>query len=223
LLHEAVGHGLEGDFNRKGSSAFAGRLGQRVAAPGVTVVDDGTLMGRRGSLSADDEGTPPAATVLIDDGILVGYLQDRHNGRLMGQPSTGNGRRQSFAHLPIPRMTNTFMRGGDVDPQEILASVDDGLYAVQFSGGQVDITSGKFVFAASEAYRIRAGKLAEPVRDATLIGDGPDCLTKVTLVGNDLALDLGIGTCSKGGQMVPVGVGLPTVKLSALTVGGTGG
>lgn len=223
LLHEAVGHGLEGDFNRKGSSAFAGRLGQRVAAPGVTVVDDATLMGRRGSLSADDEGTPPAATVLIDDGILVGYLQDRHNGHLMGQPSTGNGRRQSFAHLPIPRMTNTFMRGGEVDPQEILASVDDGLYAVQFSGGQVDITSGKFVFAASEAYRIRAGKLAEPVRDATLIGDGPDCLTKVTLVGNDLALDLGIGTCSKGGQMVPVGVGLPTVKLSALTVGGTGG
>lgn len=223
LLHEAVGHGLEGDFNRKGTSAFAGRLGQRVAARGVTVVDDGTIPGRRGSLSVDDEGSAPQETVLIDDGILAAYLQDRHNGRLMHQAPTGNGRRQSFAHLPIPRMTNTFMRAGDLDPEEILASVKDGLYAVQFSGGQVDITSGKFVFAASEAYRIRDGKLAEPVRDATLIGDGPDCLTKVTMVGNDLALDLGIGTCGKCGQSVPVGVGLPTVKLSALTVGGTAG
>ncbi len=223
LLHEAIGHGLEGDFNRKGTSAFAGRLGQRVAAPGVTVVDDGTLTGRRGSLTVDDEGSPPQETVLIDDGILAAYLQDRQNGRLMGQAPTGNGRRQSFAHLPIPRMTNTFMRPGETDPEEVLASVKDGLYAVQFSGGQVDITSGKFVFAASEAYRIRDGKIAEPVRDATLIGDGPDCLTKVTMVGNDLALDLGIGTCGKCGQSVPVGVGLPTVKLSALTVGGTAG
>ena len=223
LLHEAIGHGLEGDFNRKGTSAFAGRLGERVAAPGVTVVDDGTISGRRGSLSVDDEGSPPQETVLIDDGILAAYLQDRHNGRLMDQAPTGNGRRQSFAHLPIPRMTNTFMRSGESDPAEILASVKDGLYAVQFSGGQVDITSGKFVFAASEAYRIRDGKITEPVRDATLIGDGPDCLTKVTMVGNDLALDLGIGTCGKCGQSVPVGVGLPTVKLSALTVGGTAG
>ncbi len=221
LLHEAVGHGLEGDFNRKGTSAFAGRLGERVAAPGVTVVDDGTLSGRRGSLTVDDEGTLPSETVLIDDGILAGYLQDRHNGRLMGMAPTGNGRRQSFAHLPIPRMTNTFMRAGEHDPGEILASVQDGLYAVQFSGGQVDIPSGKFVFAASEAYRIRDGELAEPVRDATLIGNGPDCLTKVTMVGNDLALDLGIGTCGKCGQSVPVGVGQPTLKLAAMTVGGT--
>ncbi|RMF86651.1 MAG: metalloprotease TldD, partial [Nitrospirae bacterium] len=221
LLHEAVGHGLEGDFNRKGTSAFAGRLGERVAAPGVTVVDDATLEGRRGSLAVDDEGVAAQETVLIEDGVLVGYLQDRHNGRLMGQASTGNGRRQSFAHLPLPRMTNTFMRPGPYDPEEIVASVADGLYAVHFSGGQVDITSGKFVFAASEAYRIRNGRIAEPVRDATLIGNGPDCLTRVAMVGNDLKLDLGVGTCGKCGQSVPVGVGLPTVKIAGLTVGGT--
>jgi TldD protein len=221
LLHEAIGHGLEGDFNRKGTSAFAGRLGERVAAPGCTVVDDGTLPDRRGSLTVDDEGTPTGRTVLIDDGILASYLQDQHNARLMGVAPTGNGRRQSFANLPLPRMTNTFMLPGERSPEEVIASVADGLYAVHFAGGQVDITSGKFVFVANEAYRIRGGRLAEPVKDATLIGNGPDCLTRVAMVGNDLRLDDGIGTCGKCGQSVPVGVGQPTLKITGLTVGGT--
>lgn len=221
LLHEAIGHGLEGDFNRKGTSAFAGLLGQRVAAPGVTVVDDGTLDDRRGSLSIDDEGTPTSETVLIEDGILKGYMHDRLNARLMGHDATGNGRRQGYAHAPMPRMTNTFMRNGHHDPAEILASVDDGIYAVNFGGGQVDITSGKFVFSCTEAYRIRGGKLAEPVKGATLIGNGPDVLTKVSMIGNDLALDNGVGTCGKGGQSVPAGVGQPTLKIDGLTVGGT--
>jgi TldD protein len=221
LLHEAVGHGLEGDFNRKGVSAFSGRIGQRVAAPGVTVVDDGTLPGRRGSLNVDDEGTPTSRTTLIEDGILVGYLQDRLNARLMGQRSTGNGRRQSYAHLPMPRMTNTFMLAGADDPEEIVRSVQNGLYAKTFGGGQVDITSGKFVFAASEAYRIVDGRLAEPLRGASLVGNGPDVLTRVSRIGSDLALDLGVGTCGKDGQSVPVGVGLPTIRVDGLTVGGT--
>ena len=221
LLHEAVGHGLEGDFNRKKTSAFAGLLGQRVAAPGVTVVDDGTLNDRRGSLTIDDEGTPSACNVLIEDGILVGYMQDRQNARLMGQRPTGNGRRQSFAHQPMPRMTNTYMRAGTRDPEEILAGVKSGLYAKTFGGGQVDITSGKFVFTASEAYLIENGRIAAPVRGATLIGNGPDCLTKVRAVGGDLALDQGIGTCGKEGQWVPVGVGQPTLLIEGLTVGGT--
>jgi TldD protein len=221
LLHEAVGHGLEGDFNRKGVSAFSGRMGQRVAAPGVTVVDDGTLPGRRGSLNVDDEGTPTSRTVLIEDGILVGYLQDRLNARLMGQRPTGNGRRQSYAHLPMPRMTNTFMLAGSDDPDEIVRSVKSGLYAKTFGGGQVDITSGKFVFAASEAYRIVDGRLAEPLRGASLVGNGPDVLTRVSRIGSDLALDLGVGTCGKDGQSVPVGVGLPTIRVDGLTVGGT--
>jgi TldD protein len=221
LLHEAIGHGLEGDFNRKKTSAFAGLLGQRVAAPGVTVVDDGTLNDRRGSLTIDDEGTPSACNVLIEDGILVGYMQDRQNARLMGQRPTGNGRRQSFAHQPMPRMTNTYMRAGTRDPEEILAGVKSGLYAKTFGGGQVDITSGKFVFTASEAYLIEDGKIAAPVKGATLIGNGPDCLTKVRAVGNDLALDHGIGTCGKEGQWVPVGVGQPTLLIEGLTVGGT--
>ncbi|MBK1648370.1 metalloprotease TldD [Rhabdochromatium marinum] len=221
LLHEAVGHGLEGDFNRKGTSAFAGRLGEQVAAKGVTVVDDGTLDGRRGSLSIDDEGQPTQCTTLIEDGVLVGFMQDRLNARLMNSQPTGNGRRESYAHLPMPRMTNTYMRAGSHDPQEIIASVDKGLYAVNFGGGQVDITSGKFVFSASEAYLIENGKVGRPVKGATLIGNGPDVLTRVSLVGNDLALDPGIGTCGKDGQSVPVGVGQPTLKIDSLTVGGT--
>ncbi|MBK1700887.1 metalloprotease TldD [Thiococcus pfennigii] len=222
LLHEAVGHGLEGDFNRKGTSAFAGRLGERVAAPGVTVVDDGTLPGRRGSLNIDDEGTPTQCTVLIEDGILRGYMQDRLNARLMGLAPTGNGRRESYAHLPMPRMTNTYMLAGDKDPAEIIASVERGLYAANFGGGQVDITSGKFVFSASEAYLIEGGRIGRPVRGATLIGNGPDVLTRVSLIGNDLALDRGVGTCGKEGQSVPVGVGQPTLRIDGLTVGGTG-
>ena len=221
LLHEAVGHGLEGDFNRKGTSAFAGRLGERVAAPGVTVVDDGTLAGRRGSLNVDDEGTPTQNTVLIEDGILRGYMQDKLNARLMGVPCTGNGRRESYAHLPMPRMTNTYMLDGNRDPQEIIASVDKGLYAVNFGGGQVDITSGKFVFSASEAYLIEGGKVGAAVKGATLIGNGPDVLTRVSMIGNDLALDKGVGTCGKEGQSVPVGVGQPTLRIDGLTVGGT--
>jgi TldD protein len=221
LLHEAIGHGLEGDFNRKKTSAFAGLLGQRVAAPGVTVVDDGTLEHRRGSLTIDDEGTPSACTVLIEDGVLVGYMQDRQNARLMGQRPTGNGRRQSFAHQPMPRMTNTYMRAGTRDPEEILAGVRSGLYAKTFGGGQVDITSGKFVFTTAEAYLIEDGRIAAPVKGATLIGNGPDCLTRVSAVGNDLALDHGIGTCGKEGQWVPVGVGQPTLLIEGLTVGGT--
>ena len=221
LLHEAVGHGLEGDFNRKKTSAFAGLMGERVAAPGVTVIDDGTIEARRGSLTIDDEGTPTARTVLIEDGILKGYMQDRANARLMGMQATGNGRRESHAHMPMPRMTNTMMLGGAHDPGEIIAAVDDGLYAVNFGGGQVDITSGKFVFSCTEAYRIRGGKIAEPVKGATLIGHGPDVLTKVRMIGNDPALDPGIGTCGKEGQGVPVGVGQPTLLVDALTVGGT--
>jgi TldD protein len=222
LLHEAIGHGLEGDFNRKGSSAFAGRIGQRVAAPGVTVVDDGTLAERRGSLSVDDEGNPTQRTVLIEDGILVGYLQDALNARLMGMPTTGNGRRESFAHLPLPRMTNTMMLAGGHAPEEIIASVKHGLYAANFGGGQVDITSGKFVFSAAEAYLIENGRITRPVKGATLIGNGPDALTRVTLIGNDLALDPGVGVCGKEGQSVPVGVGQPTLRIDGMTVGGTG-
>jgi TldD protein len=222
LLHEAIGHGLEGDFNRKKTSAFAGLLGQRVASPGVTVVDDGTIADRRGSLTVDDEGTPSQNTVLIEDGVLVGYMQDRQNARLMGMKPTGNGRRQSFAHIPMPRMTNTYMLGGKHEAGEILASVKKGLYAVNFGGGQVDITSGKFVFSAAEAYLIEDGKVGPAVKGATLIGNGPDVLTKVSMVGNDMALDSGIGTCGKEGQGVPVGVGQPTLKINGLTVGGTG-
>ncbi|MDX1655089.1 MAG: metalloprotease TldD [Candidatus Competibacteraceae bacterium] len=221
LLHEAVGHGLEGDFNRKGTSAFAGRLGQRVASPLCTVVDDGTLASRRGSLNIDDEGEPTQYTVLIEKGVLRGYMQDRHNARLMGVKSTGNGRRQSYAHLPLPRMTNTYMLPGAHDPKEIIASVDRGLYAVNFGGGQVDITSGKFVFAANEAYLIENGKITRPVKGATLIGNGPEVLTRVSMVGDDLKLDAGVGTCGKAGQGVPVGVGQPTLRVDGLTVGGT--
>jgi TldD protein len=221
LLHEAIGHGLEGDFNRKKTSAFAGLLGQRIASPGVTVVDDGTIPDRRGSLTVDDEGTPSGRTMLIDDGILVGFLQDRQNARLMGVSPTGNGRRQSHAHIPMPRMTNTVMLNGAHEPGEIIASVKRGIYAVNFGGGQVDITSGKFVFSASEAYLIEDGKLGAPVKGATLIGNGPDALTKVAMVGNDMGLDPGIGTCGKQGQGVPVGVGQPTLKMTGLTIGGT--
>jgi TldD protein len=221
LLHEAIGHGLEGDFNRKKTSAFAGLMGQRVAAKGVTVVDDGTLQDRRGSLTIDDEGTPTQCTTLIEDGVLVGYLQDRQNARLMGTKSTGNGRRQSFAHIPMPRMRNTYMMAGGHDPREIVASVKNGLYAVNFGGGQVDITNGKFVFSCTEAYRIEDGKIGPAVKGATLIGNGPDVLTKVSMIGNDMRLDPGIGTCGKEGQGVPVGVGQPTLKIDALTVGGT--
>jgi TldD protein len=221
LLHEAIGHGLEGDFNRKKTSAFAGLMGKRIASPGVTVVDDGTMPDRRGSLTVDDEGTPSSRTVLIEDGILVGFLQDRLNARLMGMRATGNGRRQSHAHAPMPRMTNTVMLGGSNTPEEMIASVKRGLYAVNFGGGQVDITSGKFVFSASEAYLIEDGKVTAPVKGATLIGNGPDSLTKVQMIGNDMALDPGIGTCGKNGQGVPVGVGQPTLKLSGLTIGGT--
>ena len=221
LLHEAIGHGLEGDFNRKKTSAFAGLMGERIAAPGVTVIDDGTMADRRGSLTVDDEGTPTERTVLIEDGVLTGYLQDRLNARLMGMAPTGSGRRQSFAHAPMPRMRNTFMLGGDASPADIIAGVKNGLYAVNFGGGQVDITSGKFVFSCTEAYRIQDGKQGAPVKGATLIGNGPDVLTKVAAVGNDLALDPGVGTCGKDGQGVPVGVGLPTTRIDGLTVGGT--
>lgn len=221
LLHEAVGHGLEGDFNRKGTSAFSGRVGERVASELCTVVDDGTLQGRRGSLSIDDEGTQTENTVLIENGILKGYMQDRLNARLMGVVPTGNGRRESYAHLPMPRMTNTYMLAGKHQPEEIIASVKNGLYAKNFAGGQVDITSGKFVFSASEAYLIENGKITRPVKGATLIGNGPDVLTKVSMVGNDLELDSGVGTCGKEGQSVPVGVGQPTLKIDSLTVGGT--
>ncbi|HEY4136061.1 MAG TPA: metalloprotease TldD [Alphaproteobacteria bacterium] len=221
LLHEAIGHGLEGDFNRKKTSAFAGLMGKRVAAPGVTVVDDGTLPDRRGSITIDDEGTPGHRTVLIEDGILTGYMQDRMNARLMGMAPTGNGRRESYGHRPMPRMTNTVMLGGDHQPEEIIRSVKKGLYAVQFGGGQVDITSGKFVFSATEAYLIEDGKIGPAVKGATLIGSGPDVLTKVSMIGNDMKLDDGIGTCGKDGQGVPVGVGQPTLKIAGLTVGGT--
>lgn len=221
LLHEAVGHGLEGDFNRKGSSAFTGRLGERVASPLCTIVDDGTLKGRRGSLNIDDEGTPSQQTTLIENGVLKGYMQDKLNARLMGVQSTGNGRRESYSHLPMPRMTNTYMLAGKSDPNEIIASVDKGLYAVNFGGGQVDITSGKFVFNASEAYLIEKGKITQPVKGATLIGNGPDILMQVSMVGNDLKLDQGVGVCGKEGQSVPVGVGQPTLKIDAMTVGGT--
>jgi TldD protein len=221
LLHEAIGHGLEGDFNRKGTSAFSGRIGQRVAAPGVTVVDDGTLHRRRGSLNVDDEGTPTQCTVLIEDGVLKGYMQDALNARLMDAAPTGNGRRESFAHAPMPRMTNTYMLSGDKDPAEIVASVKRGLYAKNFGGGQVDIVSGKFVFSASEAYMIENGKVTYPVKGATLIGNGPDALTRVKMIGNDMALDTGVGTCGKEGQSVPVGVGQPTLRIDGLTVGGT--
>ncbi len=223
LLHEAIGHGLEGDFNRKGTSAFAGRMGEQVASVHCTVVDDGTLPQRRGSLNVDDEGTPSQCTVLIEKGILKGYMQDKLNAGLMNMAATGNGRRESFAHLPMPRMTNTYMLAGIHDPQEIIASVPQGLYAVNFGGGQVDITSGKFVFSASEAYLIENGKVTRPVRGATLIGNGPDVLTRVSMVGNDLELDAGVGTCGKEGQSVPVGVGQPTLRVDGLTVGGTGG
>jgi len=222
LLHEAIGHGLEGDFNRKGSSAFSGRIGERVAAPGVTVVDDGTIPHRRGSLNIDDEGNPTQRNVLIENGVLRNYMQDSLNAKLMGVPVTGNGRRESYAHIPMPRMTNTYMLNGERDPREIIASVKHGLYAVNFGGGQVDITSGKFVFSASEAYMIEDGKVTCPVRGATLIGNGPDVLTRVAMIGNDMALDTGVGTCGKEGQSVPVGVGQPTLRIDALTVGGTG-
>ena len=221
LLHEAIGHGLEGDFNRKKTSAFSELVGERVAAPGVTVVDDGTIENRRGSLTVDDEGTPTQRTVLIEDGVLTGYMQDRMNARLMGKHATGNGRRESYAHLPMPRMTNTIMEDGNYDPEEIIKSVKKGLYAVNFGGGQVDITSGKFVFTCTEAYQIENGKIGAAVKGATLIGNGPDALTKVSLIGNDMALDPGVGTCGKDGQSVPVGVGQPTILLDELTVGGT--
>ncbi|MBX9745729.1 MAG: metalloprotease TldD [Hyphomonadaceae bacterium] len=220
LLHEAVGHGLEGDFNRKGTSAFSGMVGERVAAPGVTVVDDGTIENRRGSLTIDDEGTPTQRTVLIEDGILKGYLQDRMNARLSGVAPTGSGRRESYAHRPMPRMTNTFMTAGDKDPGEILASLKSGVYAVNFGGGQVDITSGKFVFQCTEAYLVEDGKIKAPIKGATLIGDGPSALTRVRMIGNDLKLDEGVGTCGKAGQSVPVGVGQPTLYITGLTVGG---
>ena len=221
LLHEAVGHGLEGDFNRKGSSAFSGRMGEQVASPLCTIVDDGTLPDRRGSLNMDDEGTSTRQTVLIENGILKGYMQDKLNASLMGQASTGNGRRESYAHLPMPRMTNTYMIAGEHDPEEIISSVDKGLYAVNFGGGQVDITSGKFVFSTSEAYLIEKGKVTRPVKGATLIGNGPEVMTRVSMVGNDLALDRGVGVCGKEGQSVPVGVGQPTLKIDSITVGGT--
>lgn len=221
LLHEAIGHGLEGDFNRKGSSAFSGRIGQRVAAKGVTVLDDGTITDRRGSLNVDDEGNASQRNVLIEDGILKGYIQDALNARLMKVKPTGNGRRESYAHVPMPRMTNTYMLGGDKDPKEIVASIKKGLYATNFGGGQVDITSGKFVFSASEAYWVENGKIQYPVKGATIVGNGPDALTRVTMIGNDMALDSGVGTCGKEGQSVPVGVGQPTLRIDGLTVGGT--
>ncbi|MEM7215118.1 MAG: metalloprotease TldD [Pseudomonadota bacterium] len=222
MLHEAVGHGLEGDFNRKKTSAFFDSMGQQVASKGVTVVDNGTIDGRRGSLSVDDEGTPTNETVLIEDGILVGYMQDRQNARLMGVESTGNGRRQSYAHQPMPRMTNTYMTSGEHDPQEILESVEDGIYAVSFGGGQVDITSGKFVFDCTEAYEIKQGKVGRPLKGANLIGSGPEAMQRIAMIGNDMALDTGMGMCGKQGQGVPVGVGQPTLRMNAVTVGGTG-
>ncbi|WP_158965664.1 metalloprotease TldD [Paraglaciecola sp. L3A3] len=221
LLHEAVGHGLEGDFNRKGASTFSGRIGEQVAAKGCTVVDDGTLANRRGSLSVDDEGTPTQYNVLIEDGILKGYMQDKMNARLMGVPATGNGRRESYAHLPMPRMTNTYMLGGQYEPEEIIASIKKGIYAPNFGGGQVDITSGKFVFSTSEAYLIENGKITSPIKGATLIGNGPEAMQKISMIGNDLSLDNGVGVCGKDGQSVPVGVGQPTLKVDELTVGGT--
>ena len=221
LLHEAIGHGLEGDFNRKGTSAFSGRIGERIASEACTVVDDGTIPWRRGSLNVDDEGTPTSRTVLVENGILCGYLQDRLNARLMGMAPTGNGRRQSYAHMPMPRMTNTFMLNGESTPDEIIGSVKSGLYAVSFGGGQVDITNGKFVFSANEAYLIEDGKVTRPVKGASLIGNGPDVLTRINRVGNDFALDTGVGTCGKNGQAVPVGVGMPTIRMNAVTVGGT--
>ena len=221
LLHEAVGHGLEGDFNRKGTSAFSGKIGQRVAAPGVTVFDDGALAGRRGSLTVDDEGTPTERTVLIEDGILVGYMHDRMSARLMGHAATGNGRRQSYAHLPMPRMTNTAMEGGSTPRAEMIASTKRGLYCANFGGGQVDITNGKFVFQCTEAYLIEDGRLTTPVKGATLIGDGPSALTRVTMIGDDFDFDPGVGVCGKSGQSVPVGVGQPSLKITGLTVGGT--
>jgi len=221
LLHEAIGHGLEGDFNRKGSSAFSGRIGQRVAAKGVTVLDDGTIADRRGSLNVDDEGNTSQRNVLIEDGILKGYLQDAMNARLMGVPVTGNGRRESYAHVPMPRMTNTYMLGGKKQPEEIVASIKKGLYATNFGGGQVDITSGKFVFSASEAYWVENGKILYPVKGATIVGSGPECLKRVSMIGNDMKLDSGVGTCGKEGQSVPVGVGQPTLRIDGLTVGGT--
>ena len=221
LLHEAIGHGLEGDFNRKGSSAFSGRIGQRVAAKGVTVLDDGTIADRRGSLNVDDEGNTSQRNVLIEDGILKGYIQDSMNARLMGVAPTGNGRRESYAHIPMPRMTNTYMLGGDKDPQEIVKSIKKGLYATNFGGGQVDITSGKFVFSASEAYWVENGKILYPVKGATIVGSGPQCLKRVSMIGNDMRLDSGVGTCGKEGQSVPVGVGQPTLRIEGLTVGGT--
>lgn len=221
LLHEAVGHGLEGDFNRKESSVFSGLMGKRVAAPGVTVIDDGTILDRRGSISVDDEGTPSGRTVLIEDGILVGYLQDRQNARLMGVDPTGNGRRQGYGHAPMPRMTNTFMKSGSAEPSEIVSEISDGIYAVGFGGGQVDITNGKFVFSCTEAYRVKGGKVGEPVKGATLIGDGATALRTIRAIGNDMKLDPGIGTCGKAGQWVPVGVGQPTILIEGLTVGGS--
>ena len=221
LLHEAIGHGLEGDFNRKGTSAFSGRIGERIASEACTVVDDGTIPWRRGSLNVDDEGTPTSRTVLVENGILCGYLQDRLNARLMGMAPTGNGRRQSYAHMPMPRMTNTFMLNGESTPEEIISSVASGLYAVSFGGGQVDITNGKFVFSANEAYLIEDGKVTRPVKGASLIGNGPDVLTRINMVGNDFALDTGVGTCGKNGQAVPVGVGMPTIRMNGVTVGGT--
>jgi TldD protein len=221
LLHEAVGHGLEGDFNRKKTSAFSGLMGQQVAAKGVTVVDDGTMQDRRGSLSIDDEGTPTERTVLIEDGILVGYMQDRQNARLMGMKPTGNGRRESYAHQPMPRMTNTYMTAGEHDAQEIIKSVKKGIYAVNFGGGQVDITSGKFVFSCTEAYKIENGKIGSPIKGATLIGNGPESLKYISMIGNDMRMDEGVGTCGKSGQGVPCGVGQPTIKIDKLTVGGT--
>ncbi len=221
LLHEAIGHGLEGDFNRKGTSTFSGRIGERVATPAVTVVDDGTIVNRRGSLSIDDEGVPTQSTTLIENGILKNYMQDKLNASLMGMPVTGNGRRESYAHVPMPRMTNTYMLGGDHDPQEIIASVENGIYASQFGGGQVDITNGKFVFSASQAWLIEKGKLTSAIKGATIIGNGPDVLTRVSMVGNDMELDSGVGVCGKDGQSVPVGVGQPTIRIDDLTVGGT--
>ena len=221
LLHEAIGHGLEGDFNRKGTSAFSGRIGERIASQACTVVDDGTIPWRRGSLNVDDEGTPTSRTVLVENGILCGYLQDRLNARLMDMAPTGNGRRQSYAHMPMPRMTNTFMLNGESTREEIIGSVSSGLYAVSFGGGQVDITNGKFVFSANEAYLIEDGKVTRPVKGASLIGNGPDVLTRINMVGDDFALDTGVGTCGKNGQAVPVGVGMPTIRIDAITVGGT--
>jgi len=220
LLHEAIGHGLEGDFNRKGSSAFAGLMGKRIASPGVTVLDDGTIPDRRGSITVDDEGTPSGKNLLIEDGVLVGFMQDRQNARLMGVTPTGNGRRESFAHAPMPRMTNTYMLGGEARPEDIVADLKDGIYAVGFGGGQVDITNGKFVFSCTEAYRVKNGKVGAPVKGATLIGDGPTALQRIRGIANDMALDPGVGNCGKAGQWVPVGVGQPTLMIGGLTVGG---